>query len=162
MANEFSKRTEHGQNIWTCNTCGQEIASPSKPRRHACQVQDNPRTPTHGSSSAPNTPFPPPPAFNRTSSGSGHTQVRELSEMDSLYRFQMLQAEQQKQMMILMQQQNQEMMRAQQEQNKEMMKNQQEQNEVKMNQMMEVLKIQKRDTKVKCPRWEKEENIKNL
>ena len=49
-------------------------------------------------------------------------------DMNALLQFQMLQAEQQKQMMILMQQQNQEMMRAQQEQSKEMIKAQQNQN----------------------------------
>ena len=164
MANEFSKRVVNGQNIWKCNTCGEEVSSSSKPRRHVCRMQDDLneqfRTPRHGSSSAPNTPFPPPPNVNGTPSTTSG--VTELSGMDGLYRFQMLQAEQQKQMMILMQQQNQEMMRAQQEQNKEIMRNQQEQNELKMNQMLEVLKMQKKETRIKCPKWEKDENIKNF
>ena len=94
--------------------------------------------------------------------------------MNALLQFQMLQAEQQKQMMILMQQQNQEMMqahqeqskeiiKAQQSQNKEMMLTQQTQNESKMNQMMEMITIQKKtETKVKCPRWDKDENVKTF
>ena len=62
----------------------------------------------------------------------------------------MFQADQNKQMMLFLQQQN-----------KEMHTMQQEQTDQNMNQMMEILKIQKQsETKVKCPRWEKEENVK--
>ena len=37
MAGEFEKRTENGQVIWTCTTCGEEIVNISKPRGHQCQ-----------------------------------------------------------------------------------------------------------------------------
>ena len=44
-----------------------------------------------------------------------------------------------------------------------MMNRQQTENERKMNEMMEMLRIQKqKETRIKCPKWEKEENIKNF
>ena len=36
MAGEFTKRTEDGQNIWTCVICNMDIVSAAKPRRHEC------------------------------------------------------------------------------------------------------------------------------
>ena len=81
MANEFDKRVEDGENIWTCRNCQLDIRCRSKPRNHACNQHDvNQRaqyqngnnlnidattsTPTRGSAaSAPPSPFlfPPPP-----------------------------------------------------------------------------------------------------
>ena len=46
MAGEFTKRTEEGQNIWTCVICKLDIVSVAKPRRHEC---------AHTSSSGPGT-----------------------------------------------------------------------------------------------------------
>ena len=44
-----------------------------------------------------------------------------------------------------------------------MMKLQQEQNNHKINQMMEMMKFQKQsETEIKCPKWEKEENLKHF
>ena len=167
MAGEFTKHTENNLNIWTCCNCAQDIVSQAKPRSHVCLNQEEPvgpeaqstANPIPGSTSAPNTPFhprgtqngnqfnAPPPGFNVPPAPThGYS-----GEMEALLRFQMLQAEQNKQMMMFLQQQNQEMHQMQ-----------QEQNELKMNQMMEMIKIQKTETKVKCPRWEKEENVKSF
>ena len=165
MAGEFSKRVENNQNIWTCNVCSEEIINQAKPRGHVCRNPDQPlptseeptNTQPRGSQSVPNSPFQhqyrpsytaPPPGFNAPPAGFQHHE----GEMSALLRFQMLQADQTKQMMMFLQQQNQEMH-----------KMQQEQTELKMNQMMEIMKIQKQtETKVKCPRLEKDENVKNF
>lgn len=145
----------NNQNIWTCNACNQEIVSVAKPRRHVCRnpykqteepSNSHPRPGFHSVSGNLNEPqyrpsfTAPPPGFNAPPAGFQHHE----GEMSALLRFQMLQADQTKQMMMFLQQQNQEMH-----------KMQQEQTELKMNQMMEIMKIQKQtDTKVKCPRWE--------
>ena len=165
MAGEFTKRVVDNKNIWTCNLCSVDIVSQSKPRNHVCRdpedesqttEQPSTSTPKRGSSSVPNSPFnpqyrpdfsAPPPRFNAPPAGMQNQQTN----MDALLRFQMFQADQNKQMLFL------------QQQNKEMHTMQQEQTDQKMNQMMEILKIQKQsETKVKCPRWEKEENVKNF
>ena len=165
MPGEFTKRVVDNKNIWNCNRCKEDIVSTAKPRSHVCREQeqesnpttDNPTTSSpRGSHSVPNSPYHqyrtnfsgPPPGFNGQHPGF----QSQSAEMDALLRFQMLQADQTKQMMMFLQQQNQEMH-----------KNQQEQTELKINQMMEILKIQKQtETKVKCPRWEKEENVNNF
>ena len=41
MANEFEKRLEDGENVWTCNFCAKEIRSRTKPRDHVCQEHEN-------------------------------------------------------------------------------------------------------------------------
>ena len=156
MAGEFTKRVVDNQNIWTCVACGQDIVSQAKPRSHVCLNHEDQNSQTSRNArttpplSVPNSPFQshgppfgqafrtPPPGFHvppPTTRGNPGQQ-----EMQALFRFQQLQAEQNKQMMIFLQQQNQEMH-----------KMQQEQNELKMNQMMEVLKLQTMQTKIKCP-----------
>ena len=138
MAGEFTKRTVDGENIWTCTLCNEDIISRPKPRGHRCQDQASPsRRRQDGNQSLPNSPFnpqfgafpAPPQGFNIPTQSQ-----QNQADMNALLRFQQLQAEQQKQMMILMQQQNQEMMRSQQEQNQQIMKDQQKQNETKMDQ----------------------------
>ena len=62
MAGEFTKRTEDGQNVWTCVTCGQEIVIQSKPRNHLCMNNENVtggpnNTRTDSTPSHPNSPF---------------------------------------------------------------------------------------------------------
>ena len=153
MAGEFTKRVDNGQNIWTCVSCNLEIVSTPKPRGHVCIDQSRPSTP-----SMPNTSQfqfqRPPPGFSTPGQGAqamaGHGVQEHGREMDALFRYQQFQAEQNQQMMIFFQQQNQEMMKLQQDQSSQ-----------KMNEMMDMLKIQKqRETKVKCPKWEKQENVK--
>ena len=97
----------------------------------------------------------PPPGYSTPGQGSQPMNGQGLqsqAEMDALFRFQQLQGEQNKQMMIFFQKQNQEMMNRQEEQSL-----------LKMNQMMDMMKLQKQsETKIKCPKWEKEENLKNF
>ena len=156
MAGEFTKRVHDGRNVWTCQTCSEEIVSQTKPRAHICR-NHSPRA-----SPPPNVDIPqfqyPPPGYSTPRQGfqpmSGQGQQPQTGDVDAhaLFRFQQFQAEQNKQMMMFFQQQNQDMMKLQ-----------QEQNELKMNQMMEVIKIQKQsETKIKCPKWEKDENIKHF
>ena len=69
---------------------------------------------------------------------------------------------QQEQMLVFQQQQTQ-MMEKQQELILRQQQQQEAQNSLNMNRMMEMLKLQKtNDTKVKCPKWEEEENIKHF
>ena len=182
MAGEFTKRTEDGQNIWTCVICNMDIVSAAKPRRHECTqsssgpgtstmttpVTTGSRVPTPGRLSTPtrqlapgqdqNIPLhshfrfsTPPPGFPAPQNPRIQN-VGGQSEASALLQVQMLQSEQTKQMMMFMQQQNQEMMNMQ-----------KEQTQIQMNRMMEILSIQKKtETKVKCPKWEKEENVKNF
>ena len=178
MAGEFEKRVQDGENIWTCNSCNQDIRSIAKPRAHVCLQERETATttpPLNAAHSAPQYQFnaPPPgymtPGTHRTAQGvqgqqgAQGVQVQTGADVDALYRFQQFQAEQNKQMMMFFQQQNQDMMNSQQERTQDMLKEQKEQNEFKMNQMMEMMKIQKqKETKIKCPKWEKGENIKNF
>ena len=173
MAGEFTKRVVDNANVWTCVVCNEEIVNQTKPRGHVCQehslrrepsTTSTPRQPGPGFRSVPSSPFPPfsapPPGFNvppPDASRQGQT------DMNALFRFQQLQAEQTKQMMIFMQQQNQEIQQQMQQQSQEMLRVQKEETELKINQMMEMMTIQKKnETKVKCPRWEKDENVKNF
>ena len=122
----------------------------------------------------------PPPNFNAAPPQAGNH--------EAMYQFQAeqnkLQAQNYKDMMMFIQQQNLEMQQKhqqtllkQQEQNdervrqqnlemrqqhQESLRMQQDQNETRMNQLMETLKLNKSETKVKCPKWEKEENVKNF
>ena len=76
-----------------------------------------------------------------------------------------MQAEQHKQMMIMFQEQNQNMLKWQQEQAKiqqEQMRRQREQDEDKLTRMMEALTTQKQDKRIRCPKWEKNENPKHF
>ena len=140
MAGEFEKRIVDGQNVWTCNTCGQEIVNQSKPRNHLCMNMNPEDANGLNTGATSSTPFVQPPVNPFSTPQSTGTGVAEGRDIDALFRFQQLQAEQNKQMMQFMQQQNQS----------------------QMNQMMEMLKLQKTETKVKCPRWEKDENVKNF
>ena len=182
MAGEFTKRTEDGQNIWTCVICSMDIVSAAKPRRHACAHSSSApetsttttpattgsRVPTPMRLSTPtrqlapsqdqNAPLhshfrfsTPPPGFP-ASQNPRLQNVGGQSDAAALLQFQVFQADQTKQMMMFMQQQNQEMMNMQ-----------KEQTQFQMNQMMEMLSVQKKtETKVKCPKWEKDENVKNF
>ena len=196
MAGEFTKRTEDGQNVWTCVTCGQEIVIQSKPRNHLCMNDENVtgqqnNVRTDSTSLNPDSfdftpsmlrhPFStPPPNFNAAPPQAGNH--------EAMYQFQAeqnrLQAQNYKDMMMFIQQQNLEMQQKhqqtllkQQEQNdervrqqnlemrqqhQESLRMQQDQNETRMNQLMETMKLNKSETKVKCPKWEKEENVKNF
>ena len=65
----------------------------------------------------------------------------------------------------MLQEQNQNMLKLQQEQAKiqqEQMQSQQQQDEEKLTRMMEALTTQKRDKRIKCPKWEKNENPKHF
>ena len=156
MAGEFTKRVDNGQNIWTCQICHEEIVTQSKPRAHICR-NHTPRPSPPPQPTFPYTPHfsHPPPGYSTPGQGfqpMNGQGIQPQAEMDALFRFQQLQAEQNKQMMIFFQQQNQEMMNRQEEQSL-----------LKMNQMMDMMKLQKQsETKIKCPKWEKEENVKNF
>ena len=182
MAGEFTKRVENQQTIWTCTRCNQDIFSVPKPRAHICGEHQQPqipqplRTPASSSntplrtptstprrptpSSEPNSLFHQPPPGYRAQFPAQH-----VVDAAAWHQAQMLQAEQQKQMMLLIQQHNQDMMKMQQAQVKlqqDQLKRQQEVDEERMNRMMEALQTQKQDKRVKCPKWEKDENPKHF
>ena len=106
MAGEFTKRVVDNANVWTCVVCNEEIVNQTKPRGHVCQehslrrepsTTSTPRQPGPGFRSVPSSPFPPfsapPPGFNvppPDASRQGQT------DMNALFRFQQLQAEQTK------------------------------------------------------------------
>ena len=76
-----------------------------------------------------------------------------------------MQAEQHKQMMIMLREQNQNMLQLQQDQAKiqqEQMQSQRQQDEEKLRRMMEALAMQKQEKRIKCPKWEKNENPKHF
>ena len=155
MAGEFEKRTDNGQVIWTCTACREEIVNVSKPRGHLCQQAGGDAhlgpTGTPNSRRAPGTPvgFPPP----------GYQGAPNQAQQ---YPFEQFMIYQREQMQVFQTQQTQWM----QKQQELMMRQQQvqeEQNLTNINRMMEMMKIQKsNETKVKCPKWEQEENVKNF
>ena len=136
MANEFDKRVENDENIWSCRMCNIKIRSRSKPRDHiynnhgptVTTVTTTPgatttsgatmtTTPSRGtgtrsSASAPGTPlnFPPPPTGN-TPNGQQFHQKFGLPNMNDprnmkIMQAQITQAEQFQQSMMLQQKQN--------------------------------------------------------
>ena len=153
MAGEFTKRTVDGQIVWTCITCGEEIVNVTKPRSHQCQhhAGSTGTTPTRGTGTprTPGTPIRfPPPSY----------QVPPPLQQLPWDQFMQFQQEQ----MLVFQQQQTQMMEKQQELILRQQQQQEAQNSLNMNRMMEMLKLQKtNDTKVKCPKWEEEENINN-
>jgi hypothetical protein len=157
MAAEFSKRTSDGQNIWTCTTWGEQIVNQTKPMSHACRNHDRPRNQFQH----------PPPSFTP------NTPPPNI-QWDQMMRYQ---NEQCRQMMQFVQQQQeqfhhlhqQEMLKHQKEKQEQMklqkdqMQIQQKQNSANLNRMMEMMKLQKaNESKAKCPKWEKEENVKKV
>ena len=173
MAGEFTKRVENNQTIWKCANCGQDIISNAKPRGHICgeHVTHPPFTPSSASNSS--TPIRRTPtsahrhAFQHPPPG---YQVQMLSqqaqnELSHWQQVQMMQAEQHKQMMIMLREQNQNMLQLQQDQAKiqqEQMQSQRQQDEEKLRRMMEALAMQKQEKRIKCPKWEKNENPKHF
>ena len=181
MAGEFDKRTEvDGTIIWTCTKCGLEIANLTKPRRHICQqngddlrATNSPTpasTPTHSrmnytpqnSRTPMNVPPPgfPPPNQNRQG-------LQQVPPWDQIMHHQ-------QQQMQIFQEQQEQMIRRQQEAMLEQQTRQQElllqhqkvqeqQNVETMSKMIEMLRLQKtNETRVKCPKWEKEEKVDNF
>ena len=156
MAGEFTKRTENGQVVWTCTTCNEEIVNVSKPRGHLCLPHDASQP---GHSGGP-TPTPPTPSTPLGFPPPGYFQPQAHSSQQ--FSFEQLMIYQREQMQLFQTQQTQ-MMQQQQELMLRQQQVQEEQNLANMNRMMEVLKIQKaNETKVKCPKWEKGENVNNF
>ena len=121
MAGEFTKCVRDGQNVWTCQTCNEEIVTQTKPRAHLCRNPSPRATPPPNINISQHQFQYPPPGFSTPQQGfqpmPGQGQQPQTGEVDAMFRFQQFQAEQNKQMMIFFQQQNQEMMKLQQQQN---------------------------------------------
>ena len=179
MAGEFDKRTEpNGTIVWTCTKCGIEIINLTKPRRHICHQNGDDLMVPHPLTSAPTTPgiqttpqtsrTPiniPPPGFRPSNQNLQGTP--QVLPWDHFMRHQQQQMEMFQEQQVQMIRRQQEVMLEQQKQQQELLlqhqKAQEVQNVETMNKMIEMLKLQKsNETRVKCPKWEKEEKVDNF